>query len=95
MAILFAQFLSEEESQDKVDAYSWLAIAPGAEEPAPICMIFKHPTQDIWFFDATSCIENGGLGREAIAEDVATLTDTFEINMMDDLYTLGYFPIQE
>ena len=92
--MIIARFESLEEAQLKLDDYNDLARAPSSPPEFNLTDIMPHLTLPLWWFNASDCINNGGLNKVAIAEDVATL-DTVEIATMDDLRTEGYLPLPD
>jgi pantoate kinase len=99
MSIIIVQFNNQQEAQDKMSSYDAMAhLTP----PSTLAEIYKHPTLDIWFFSATSCIENAGLYQSDVQQDVESLTGgfyigevfysiTFEIETYDELIEMGYW----
>jgi hypothetical protein len=92
--IIIAIFPSLNEAQSKLDDYNDLARSPSSGPDFNLTDIYKHQTVELWWFSATDCIENGGLNKQAIAEDVDTL-DTLEFNTRQDLIDNGYLPPPE
>lgn len=87
------QFNSFESANDKLNGYNILAI-PEPRGDQSLATIHQHPTQSIWWFNATGAIENGGLAKEQIAADIETL-DTFEVSGYPELVEIGYLPQPE
>lgn len=112
MTMIIMQFntpekiLSRVEPLGKVIQYSKLAYPdiPDVDDLPQLTTVYKHPELSIWFFNATECIDNGGVNKVAIAVDVENYNEGFEIEGVtypakftiekyDDLYDLGYWPI--
>jgi len=85
-----AQFTNSESASSKIEYYNSLAIPPPIGDQT-LTKLWQHPTLQIWWFNGTDCIENGGLARAEIEEDIQTL-DTFEVSDYQELIDLGYLP---
>lgn len=105
MTMIIIQFNTPAKALAKVGEYSTLAY-PDIQDPPQLSMVYKHPELSIWFFSGTECINNGGVNKQAIADDIENYTEGFEIDGIsypakftiekyDDLRDLGYWPIDE
>lgn len=83
-----ATFDSLESAQSKLDSYNSLARHITSPAEFSLTEIRKHTTEDIWWFNVDDCVENGGVNRELINNDVVLL------NLIDiteaDLINQGY-----
>jgi len=86
-----ATFNSLEEAQGKLDTYNNLAKHISSPVNFSLTPIIKHSTDNVWWFDFDACIENGGLGRVQIENDVGNVN----IVHVEDLYALGYLPTSD
>jgi hypothetical protein len=92
--ITILKFNSFEDAQSKLNEYDDLARSPTSSPDFTLVNIYKHQTLERWWFNGSSCIENGGLGRQQITDDIA-MQNTFEVATYSDLIGLGYLPQPE
>lgn len=78
-------------AEEKLDLYNNLARSETTPIDFNLTDIYKHQTVSIWWFNGTDCIENGGLGKSSISNDIQ-LQDIIEISTRADLIALGYLP---
>lgn len=83
-----AQFQTEQAAIDKRSYYNSLA----SDDPYfNIVDINKHPSMDLWWFNYSACIDNGGFNKNIIEQDEPNL-DVFEVSGYFELIELGYLP---
>ncbi len=86
-----AQFQTEQAAIDKRDYYNSLA----SDDPDfNLVDINKHPDLNIWWFNYSACVDNGGFNKNIIEQDEINL-DVFEVNSYWDLISMGYLPQPE
>ena len=86
-----AKFNTLTEAENKLSSYNTLAGLSENEYTTTLANIQKHTTLDIWWFNFTSCINNGGLGKDQIAADEPNLIIQ-EFNSYQDFVDNGYLP---
>jgi len=87
--MIIARFETEQAAQVKLSEYNALAQSPDPQ--FNLTTIRKHTTLDVWWFNASDCIDNGGAGKEQIEQDIQTL-DTITVSSYQELIQLGYLP---
>lgn len=87
--MMIVTFNSSEDATTKLDYYNNLAFPNGNPSHFTLTLVYKHTTENVWWFIASDCIEDGGLGRDEITADIDT-QDTFEVEGYQDLIDLGY-----
>ena len=87
--MIIVTFSSYSSARTQLDEWNILANVGSGNQLAGI---YINETEDTWAINGTSCIENGGLGRDQIIAEVEQLP-SFSVDTYDDFFNLGYTPI--
>jgi hypothetical protein len=61
-------------------------------EGAILAPIYVKDTGGQWVINGTDCIDNGGLGKQQIYNDVKNLPQ-FTVETYQEFYDMGYIPV--
>lgn len=89
--MIIVRFPALEYAEMQLRYYTDLARNETSPPDFALTIICKHTTEEIYWFNGTDCINNGGEGRETIQSDIDN-QDTIEVESYQQLIDMGYLP---
>lgn len=87
--MIIVTFTDYASARTKLDELNIIANLQGSDQ---LAAIYVNAVGDTWAINGTDCIDNGGLGRDQITNEIGLLPN-FLVNTYQEFFDLGYMPV--